>query len=250
MAGGRKGEVEMNLFPFMSVLIALMGVMVFFLIAIVSTRVIGNAAAGSSRSRDATIPARQHAELLGQVGRLTALVSQRRQECRQLRWECEQLREDVATRRNELEMGSAPGAGRTGGVVLGEPEGVNMVPDPKGRPITKNPVFVEVQAEKFLVHRQQAEYPAEQLADANSDLRKFLDSVDRARDKEYLILLVHPGGIPAYDRLRACLQENYAKMVQYRNQRIQTTRIDVGVEPFSPYWEFIAREQGGSTKKK
>jgi hypothetical protein len=250
MAGARRSEVEMNLFPFMSVLIALMGVMVFFLIAIVSTRAIGDAASDGSLSRDATIPARQHAEVVGQIGRLTALVSQRQQQCRQLREECEQLREDIATRRNELEMGSAPGAGRTEGVVLGEPEGVNMVPDPKGRPVTKAPVFVEIQTEKFLVHREKAEYPAEQLADANSDLRKFLDSVDRACDKEYLILLVHPGGIPAHDRLRACLVKDYGKTVPFEGQPTPTTRIDVGVEPFSPYWSFIASQQGSSTKKK
>jgi len=240
----------MNLFPFMSVLIALMGVMVFFLIAIVSTRAIGHGTPEGRYTREPTVPARQHAELLDQIGRLTALVSRHQQQCRQLIGECERLREDIATRKNDMELGSASDAGRTAGVVLGEPEGISMVPDPRGKPVTKDPVFVEVQAEKFVVHRQQAEYPAEQLADAGSDLRKFLDGIDRARDKQYLILLVHPGGVPAYDRLRACLQANYGKTVQYRNELVQTTRIDVGVEPFSPYWSFIASQQGGSTKKK
>jgi len=277
MSGRQLGNAELNLFPFMSVLISLKGVMMFFLIMIVSTRVIvfhqtpdqpkpdpvtpigpvgleGDGSDGSLPPDTPCLPDKEYAAALREIRQLTARLGQRQQECSELRRSCEQLRETIAAK--EFVAGAPEPAG--GGRIpfeLGTPEKVKVVPDQGGAPTNMRPIVVEIQADKFVVHPQKAEYPAHELAAEKSGLRKFLDDVDRSRKERYLLLLVHEGGIPAYEQLRKCLMSNYAETEtragRLPGQRVIITkpRIRLGVEPFRRDWLYIAEEDSADAKK-
>jgi len=276
MAAGRKSQVQLNLFPFMSVLIAMMGILMFFMIGIVSTRIIspeeppppspkgsgptGPVSADEGRDErpavdkpaDGTpIDEKQHAELVAQLQRLAARLNQRTEECQQLQVDCEKLRDSIAAAKAARAFESQPAQGQTG-AAIGAPRKVRIVVDPgRAAQTTKKPIFVEIQADKFVVHPQKTEYPAEQLADASSGLRKFLDAVDRVRDREYLLMLIHPAGVSAYWKLRQCLLNNYEKTIPnpYTPGRtITMSRIDVGYEPFRRDWLYLAEESSGVGK--
>jgi len=282
MAAGRRSQVQLNLFPFMSVLIAMMGILMFFMIMIVSTRVIapedppptpleGSVARGPVTADEGTdqrapgekpadgtpIDEKQHAELDAQLQRLKAQLSQRADECQQLEVECWKLRDSIAAVKAGADLRPPPAEGETG-VSLGAPEKVRVVPD-RGRAAQtkKTPIFVEIQADKFVVHPRKTEYPADELAEAGSGLRKFLDGVDRVRDREYLLMLIHPAGVSAYQKLRKCLLNNYSETIteeepfglgMKRILKITKTRIDVGYEPFRRDWLYLAEEQSGGAE--
>jgi biopolymer transport protein ExbD len=263
MAKGRTSNVELNLFPFMSVLICVMGILMFFLIVIVSTRVFvfepksptppptpytgeeGQPVAGPA------IPAKQYAAVDLDIRRLTVRLAQREQERQELQIACDRLEDAITAVEDDVKFSDNPSDNRQRGAILGKPEPVTIRMDPGDTraATTKRPVFVEVQADKFVVHPQKTEYPAAQLANPHSALRKFLDRVDRAREREYLIVLLHPAGVSTYGALRRCLRDNYFETVQHGIDSLQKTRIDIGVEPFSWDWLYVPNKSGDGANR-
>ena len=103
--------------------------------------------------------------------------------------------------------------------------------------VTKTPIAVEINAEGFVVHPEKRQYPLEDLKDKRSPLQEFLQGVDRAREKQYLLLLIHPNGIGAYVQLNTHLVETYPS--EDPREKGELSRIDIGVEPFSQDWTLI-----------
>ena len=112
MASGKTGSVELNLFPFMSVLISLMGILMFFLIVIVSTRVmvvhpqppplppppppqvgpVDGDSEGNLPPDTPRLPDNEYAAALREVQQLTVRLARRERDCEELLRECEQER--------------------------------------------------------------------------------------------------------------------------------------------------------------
>jgi hypothetical protein len=272
MASGKTGSVELNLFPFMSVLISLMGILMFFLIVIVSTRVmvvhpplppppppppsqlgpVGDDAQGDLPPDTPRLPDTEYAAALREVQQLTVRLAQRERDCEDLLRECEQLREVIKMEGEQLAMPQLP-TGRAEGASLGAMEKVNIVPDPRGRPVNKRAVIVETQADKFILHPEKTEYPVTQLPQAQSLLRDFLDRVDRDKKQVYLLVLVQPNGVPTYEKLRKCLLSNYSETIEKPHflgrLLITKSRIDIGVEPFRRDWLYFPEDQASAKKK-
>jgi hypothetical protein len=270
MASGKTGSVELNLFPFMSVLISLMGILMFFLIVIVSTRVmvvhpqppplppppppqvgpVDGDSEGNLPPDTPRLPDNEYAAALREVQQLTVRLARRERDCEELLRECEQLREVIKMEGDP--MPQLP-TGRTEGASLGAMEKVNIVPDPRGRPVSKRPIIMETQADKFIVFPEKTQYPVTQLPQVQSPLRKFLDRVDRERNREYLLVLVQPSGVPTYEKLRRCLLNNYSETIEKPHLLgrllITKSRIDIGVEPFRRDWLYFPEEKAGVKKK-
>jgi len=125
--------------------------------------------------------------------------------------------------------------GRRTGVQLGKPSSVRVVLR-AGFKNEKNPIFVEVNSEYYIVHPLRTKYPAIETPKEgisgtfrlDPKLKTFLDDVHKRRGRDYLLLLVHPNGVAAWRNLRLYLIDTYQKQP-----------IDIGYEPFSREWDLI-----------
>lgn len=257
MTRRRTSEVELSMFPFLSVLCVVIGILMLFMIAIIGTRILkaeavervaagrlpGPDGSGGGESAGPSVPDDQHQGLSAEIERLAGRLAAQKNECRELRGLQTQLEDLIEMKRDELDglAAVAPGGFRSGRA-LGLPEKVKVVPDTT-REVRKKPILVEVTAAGYVVHPEQAEYAVDQLARGDSPLRKFIQRVDAVREREYLLLLVHPNGVTSYKKLRGCLRDNYPEQVRVGVYQVTKTRIDVGVEPFSPDWR-VMMERG------
>lgn len=170
-----------------------------------------------------------------QIERLAAELAQRQKERDELVKLETELIDLIVAKEDEIQLVPLAGSDRSTGARLGEKERVSVVPDPTRR-VPKQPRLIEVRAEGIVVHPEKTEYPLEQLEQKNSGLAKFLVEADEARNRQYLLLLIHPNGAAAYTKLRLHLLHNYNEVVQQGGHRFRKTRIDLGVEPFSQEW--------------
>jgi hypothetical protein len=245
MARRPAADTPVTMFPFLSVLCSMIGVLMLFLIVILSGRAVGGPGPDvDDHGRPITIDAETFHAHSAELEKLIAQLQERRAECDRLRGLCTELRgliqsqeEDAAWRR------------KTGGPVrtaapLGAKEQVSFVPDRAGdsRP-WKEPILVEVRADGFLVHPELTHYDAAGLTaeDSEAPLAKFLQSVDAARDRQQLVLLVHPNGVRNYRKLRDYLLEKFGTTVKVPGwpDPVPTSRIDVGVEPCPEQWSVV-----------
>jgi len=127
------------------------------------------------------------------------------------------------------------------------------VPDPT-RKVSKKPIVVEVKAEGFVVHPdrpihpEKTEYPLKELDLTNSPLQGFIKRVDGARQKTYLLLLLHSNGIGSYRKLRKYLLDNHNETVKplgVLGPGVIKSRIDLGYEPFSREWLLLTETLHG-----
>jgi hypothetical protein len=240
------------MFPFLSVLCSLIGVLTLFLIGIVAGRAIG-ALGGSSEAdpygaggangaaREPWVDETASRSYRAQIDALTRQLFDCHAECERLaRLETEA---EAFLEAREQEMAAAQ---KNHGLIVGRPLGakdrVRVIPDPHETiKVLKKPILVEVTAEGFVVHPQRRPYAAAELDRAQSPLISFLEDVDKQRDVQYLLLLLHPNGKAAYVKLRRYLIAHLGELAVVKTaggpREVPRSRIDLGVEPYSSEWE-------------
>lgn len=247
--------VELNLFPFLSVLVAVIGILVLNLVSVVSTRVVRLQEGGPEDSQpegsagpaaaDGEIDEARYREINGRVRRLAAQLVQNRRTCRELDQTVRELESRLQARKDEDALGWTAPEDAFGGLDLASPVEVRIVPDPS-RADRRTPIPVEVTAEGYLVRDGGKSEPLPPLLRDDKPVRQFLERLDRDRDRLYLLLLVHPDGVANYKLLRAFLTQEFAHMVDVEGTKERASRIAVGVEPFDRDWLLLPTTRGPS----
>ena len=182
----------------------------------------------------------QYEQLESTILQLAAELIERQQELQQINSAILEL-EDLIAAKEDAVLDLTAGAGLLPGVELGIPEDVVMAPIDNQR-VTKQPCYVEVTAEAYIAQPGNRRFPTSELNRSGSTLRQFLDAVDQARQKEYLVFLIHPNGVSAYKNIQNFLNENFPAP---SGSRASGSRIQIGKEPFSRNWQFV-RQQDAS----
>ena len=271
MARGR-GKVEVSLFPFLSVLCCMIGVFMLFLVVILCARVIeaddeGQAkrqkmirkiqqdrddATGTSEAGDRdSIDAETYLALDQRLSELTGQLASRHAARDELAQRLDALQATLDAKRDELALGQL--VPNQHPIALDKPDPVRPVPDARFR-VAKKPVFVEVKAEGYLVQPEKKLYPPltkktvgkTDHYTASREFKQFLEGIDKDRQQRYLLILTHPNGIEGYLALRSYLEQDFNEKVQFQRglitYELTKSRIDLGVEPFSQDWQFIAEQ--------
>jgi hypothetical protein len=246
-------KLETDMFPFLSVLCSIIGVLMLFLLLIIATRVVAveqpaAVATAPPPAPPAPPPVRLQAGLseteydrLGRrIAELTVILAERQQELASFRSTVIKAEDMIASKEDEV-LRPAGGAGKVVGVELDMPVPVEvrMVQGPK---TSKKHVFVEVKAEGYVVHDGQVTkgrpYAVGELGQARSPLQTYLAAMDKRAAKEYLVFLIHPNGTAALRKI----QEYLCNTFPHRDPELKAngfSRIETGVEPFSPGWLLV-----------
>ncbi len=272
-----RSKISVDMFPFLSVLCSVIGVMMLFIVIVISTRTIQadlqavqadvqeqpaddavkDADPNDERDGDDEegvkdgIKDEEYERLEKQINDLSGVLDLRDRELRRLMQLHQEILALLEEKKTELEL---PADRPKKPVIIDPPpELVDVVPDETKR-VQKKPIFVEVSADGYLVQPEKTRFPMvikqgdgpSAAVTGSPELKGFLDSVDKNRDKEYLLLLIHPNGAAAYENLRRLLLRDYNETITVQTPlgagRLTKTRIDVGYEPFSRDWEFIANQ--------
>jgi len=239
---------DVDMFPFLSVLCALIGVLILFILLVVGTRVIDaeqHAAPGAGTQLEARQSAASSEEIrrlqqeLEQASAEYDAQSQRVAALEQLKRRLEQI---LKRKMEQLQLSG--GEGIVHGIDLGADEQVEMAPA-ADFPVTKSPVFVEVQYDQYVAHPDGARYfvndlPVPDIAyDArglpSSSAIEFFESIAQTRDERYLIFLVRPNGAAAFRRVYQYLTRRYP------HPSGVLSNIDIGWEPYSQDWVLVSR---------
>jgi hypothetical protein len=232
----RTTEIEMTMFPFLSVLCAVIGILMLVMVAIIGTRAVGLGAAGAER--EAGISSTDSKTLRAELRELTRRLNQCRRKHQQVRAAQRELLDLLAAGQDAADAQTPGLEGRSEGTELGAPEKVWLVPDPQNSS-TKAPVLVEVKADGFLVYPARTFYPLADLQRPNSPLGEWLGRMDRAREGRYPVLLLRPSGVAAYEKLHLHLLQHYGEGAQVGDAGVRKSRIDFGLEPFSQDWSVV-----------
>ncbi len=242
-------EIELDMFPFLSVLCAVIGILMLFMIIIISTRTTDEAEEESfvtpssstdtneSDSEGPGIEKEQYAALDQEILLLTSRLTQRIREYRDLSRSYHELEDAIG----EREMGGLPQIGPPP-TPVGTPVPVIPVLDGEAK-VTKTPICIEVKAGIFMVHPEKTEYTVQQLEQPNSPFRKFIRGVDENRSTKYFLLLLHPNGVETHRKLRKYLLKHHNRTFKKDIWSITVSRIDIGVEPFSRDWLLIPKQE-------
>ncbi len=242
------------MFPFLSVLCCIIGVLTLFLVIMLGTRVISAEKQIVELGKPPPEPVRRrhgledgiddatYDALDQQAARLAGELAQREQDRVVLERMLQDLEALIELKRDEI----AASPSRKPPVLqpLDQPDRVRPVPetDPSINVfrVVKKPVFIEISADGYLVQPSKQKFPRLVAKDDKSplefgpELKRFLTASHGKRGKEYLLLLIHPNGSKAYDEFRAALGKDFNKADAKPGEK-----IDVGIEPFSRDWEFV-----------
>jgi biopolymer transport protein ExbD/PHD/YefM family antitoxin component YafN of YafNO toxin-antitoxin module len=277
MRRSRESGAKIDSFPFLSIMVGMIVLLILFMMLIAVSRTMDVRAATAevavvapqqSGSRTSNKPPlgqagngqgdltdEEYQQLRVQIDELLPQIAQRKRDLEklvELRAELESL---LLAKEDELNLAINDESSGVGGYQLGKPDPTIMVPDadPQHR-VSKRPRFVEVNADEFIVHRdkQTTHHPLAELEQRTSGFVKFLHEMDKKRQGEYLLVLVHPNGSAVYMKLRKYLLENLNETLRQQisptTVRIITkSRIDIGVEPFAPEW-LLVNEQSPKSK--
>jgi len=239
--------VELNLFPFLSVLVAVIGILMLNLVSVISTRVIGLQEAEDGNSppegqaaapaADVEIDEAQYREIDERVRRLGVQLARNRKTCRELERAVRELDSLLQTREIETTAGLGWTAPEDAfpGLPLAAPVEVQVVPDPT-RADRRTPIPVEVTADGYVVRSDGSSEQLPSLTRDDQPMRQFLQRLDRNRERTYLLLLVHPDGVANYRLLRGLLTGEFGQDVDVEGGKERASRIKVGVEPFDRDW--------------
>ncbi len=241
MARRKRSQVEVSMFPFLSVLCTVIGVLVLFIVLILSTRVVvedekfrateehkRKLRPGREDVIEEGIDPQDHALLEAELARLERMLDDRELERNRLKRKLANLESALEFKRTELFI---PLTKKPRPKPLTQPEPVNMVPA-EGRQIRLQPILVEVSSRGYTIHPSKQSFPAIETQDKDGGgfeftidpkLKQFLRGVDQQRKKEYLVFLIHPNGISSFDAMRYYLDAHHDK-------------IRRGWEPFSRNW--------------
>lgn len=236
----RQSKIELNFFPFLSILCGLIAILVLFMMIIMTTRVIEETAVAGvappssppktvPRPLEDGIPKEDYEKIQAEIDRLAGTLIERQQELEELARKRDELRDLIETKK--LEMVAIPRGKSNKWGPPGEPTLVDVVPDAEGKGRRKTPIFVECRAEGYLVQPDGDTYPAmtaspDELPIPSPELTKFLDGVRKRSLTEYIVMLVHPNGVETFTALERLLDSESYKT------------INKGKEPFSTEWQF------------
>ena len=246
MVKKKPSSFDVSLFPFLSVLCALVGVFTLFLLLTMSARVMESAdaavapqsatpgATSSTESGASGLSVAEHERLQAEIDRLSATLAKRRNEYNELARLQSELMELLTAKQRMVAGGKAAVLGR--GLELEPKEDVELVPDPNVV-MDKTPRFLEVTALEFVLQPERQRFPATDLRRNDSGLQAFLHELDRNRESQYLLLLIHPDGADKFQDIYRYLQQAFPS-----NTGDLPSRIDIGFEPYSKGWELVSRK--------
>jgi len=226
-------ETQISTFPFLSVLCAVIGILMLFIIVIISTRAIKAGAAGVS-GRESSQPANlrklgiddgEHRALNVRIAHLREELAESRARLEHLRVMHVQLVDLIEAK----EQGERAPVRRVG-TRLRQKDKVYVVPD-DDRHVEMDPIRVEVTGDGYTVYPEQDHYPREQLGRPDSKLRQFIRSVDARRHEKYLVFLIRPNGVVAFQEIDDYVFETYRR------------RIRIGSEPIPLDWQLVEPEE-------
>jgi hypothetical protein len=246
----RKSSVDIDMFAFLSVLCSMIGVLMLFMLMIISTRVLAAdeqpqpapalappPLPDEPPKLEAGISEQEFQSYSRQVQQLAATLAERQRELHSLKRLVIELEDLIASKEDEA-LAKITGGGMLSGMQLEKPDEVDMV-RVHDSAVTKRPIFVEVKAEGYVVHPAGRLYPVEQLDEQGSALQQFLAAAHKAAAKEYLLFLIHPNGVHAYDKIFQYLLKTYPHRDK---EKAEFSSIDIGAEPFSRSW-LLVREK-------
>jgi hypothetical protein len=236
----RRSKTDVSMFPFLSVLCCVIGILILFIVLVLSTRVVVEeekykeieAHQRKQRSGKPDVLAEgidpvTYRALEGELRRLQELLEERKTKRDELRERLATLEELLQLKKDDVfvpaKVVRAP--------EFDKPEPVAMVPD-QGVKVDLRPHFIEVSLQGYIVHPDKEVYPPLQATSAESagagkkispGLDKILQQINSRRKKEYVVFLIHPNGVEAFFELRGYLSEKYAE-------------VQMGWEPFSREW--------------
>jgi hypothetical protein len=236
----KRTSLDVSLFPFLSVLCSVIGVLVLFIVMVLSTRVVAieeerfqeteeykhKPLPGKPGALEEGIDEASFKELSLEVERLSQLLGERHEKKEALTQKLAALEDLLEFKKTELLVPSkAPPKPRE----FDKPESMQMVPE-EAFQVNLRPIFVEITNQSYTIHPSQKSFPAIASGDASAkgpavadpELEKFLKGINHK--KEYLVLLIHPNGVAPFFGLRFYLIEKHKD-------------IRIGWEPFSRNWK-------------
>jgi hypothetical protein len=242
----RISKLEVNIFPFLSVLFSIIGVLMLLMLIILATRVtvaytraVPAHVAPLSGDEDLSEEAYQRLEQV--VKELSASLERQLAELRRVRSQRDKIRQLLAVHRDEVELAS--GDGLHYGFDISALQKVTMIPA-RNQPVVKRPRFIEVDYEGYVLHPEASRYSSNELPAEvreidpsyrpSSRLELLLESEAFAkRDSQYLLFLIRPSGSSSFDRMKSYLVRKYPLSAEI-------SQIDIGWEPFAPEWLLFA----------
>jgi hypothetical protein len=235
----RREKVDVSLFPFLSVLCTVIAVMVMMGIMILNTRVVAQQAykrvqdgvaayrPGTQNAQSDGVDSRRLRQMEEEVARLNDLLKKRKEQLADVTRKFKALQDLIVSKEILLELEPVQGRGQE----LAAPEPVVMVPR-EGPKHHLNPILVEIEENRYVVHPSKQPFPAMKLGDKddperiapNPALREFLKDIDKRRNRDYLVFLVHPGGADAFYGMRVYLL-------------LRHPDLPIGWEPFPKDWK-------------
>ena len=226
-------EIEISMFPFLSVLCAAIGILMLMIIVIIGTRVIqtqptqGSTAGGLDQLQNSNLAGLdevQRQNLQSRIRELEDKLARRRAEYRQISQMHTRLK-DLLDRKELQERLTV----RHLGTSLDKKDLVHVVPD-KRENFDLQPIYIEVRPAAFVVHPEKQSFPPEQLQQSDSALQRHLRTVSLKRDTHYLVFLVRPAGVRAFKKMREYLRKTYRGAIR------------IGLEPIPDNWEITQPE--------
>ena len=240
----RRTHVEVSMFPFLSVLCTVIGVLVLFIVLILSTRVVvederyqvteehkRKVKPGRENVLDEGIDPEFFTAMEAELAKLDRVLVDRQQQRDRLQQQLSGLENLLEIKKTDLLI---PITRAPRPKPLNEPEPVDMVPM-EGFQVPKKPIFVEVSSSGYTIHPTKEQFSIIERSnkdggglefDASKELKVFLRGVDGRKKREYLLFLIHPNGFNAFSNMRSYLRQNHDE-------------VSLGWEPFSREWIMV-----------
>jgi hypothetical protein len=238
------------MFPFLSVLCCVIGVLILFMLLIVSTRIVDarQAAAVSPRTEQGSgLTEQDYLQLQLRLDELAKQLADRTEQLGGLLERRDELMALVVLQRTESELAS--GDGLLDGAQLVDHPVCKLIPVREPGQRQKQPRFIEVDAEGFLVQPGALRFSIRDLPPAGerldpgakptTPLQIHLRTAYEKRANEYLLFLVRPNGIEAFDAVKRYVIEVYPPPP--RSSALSA--IDLGWEPFAEEWSLLAQSE-------
>ena len=236
----KKTTLNVDMFPFLSVLCSVIGVLMLFMMMIISTRVIEAEERkpvpppepeGQVGVEDG-IDKETHRRLEEQINRKSAELADRQEEQKRLQKQLEELADLIRDKADLLEQQNLE---NNKPFDPDKPTLKKFVPvtDPKNR-VTYKPVMLEVTSEGYLLAKDKTLFPPVKrsgvILTADPKLKALFENVRTERNKKYILLLIHPNGAETFQNLRRYWKRNFSS-------------VHLGWEPFSSDWKLILQQQ-------
>ena len=238
------------MFPFLSVLCCVIGVLILFMLLIVSTRIVDarQAAALSPRTElGSSLTEQDYLQLQSRLDELANELADRTEQLGSLLERRDELLALAALQRTEAEL--AVGDGLLDGVQLVEHPVCKLIPVREPGVRQKQPRFIEVDAEGFIVQPGDRRFSIRDIptedeqidrsATPTAPFQVHLRTAFEKRANEYLLFLVRPNGVEAFEVARQYIIATYPPPP--RSSALSA--IDLGWEPFAEEWSLLAQSE-------